>query len=387
MSSRKEEDFRRLTFAQAKERFARFEERVSDAQRRAPPTLELVRNAIHRKGAPRCPSRIRRLSVDIVLRHGDALADLFCEYPEDTVMLAPYEISVGFQPPEKKDRIDPLRVMTESAQWTDEWGIRWGHAFGGVGATPVDHPLNDWAALEDFLGTLPDPNAPGRLDAAKAGFAPHRADRYCAGFMHLALFERLHCLRGMENVFLDLVTNEREVRRLCDAIVGYDVALIRRWADTGAHGLFLTDDWGTQTSLMVSLDMWRSYFSEHYRRIFAEIHAAGMDVLFHSCGNITAIIPDLIELGADVIDPLQPGAMDPARLAREVGGRVAFCGGIDDQRLASQSPAEIREEVRRLLATIAEPFGNAFIAAPANIMTPEIPLENIRALFAACHAG
>lgn len=385
MSEKK--DFRLLPLSEVENIVARFEKRVSDAQRSSPPTKEMVRGALQRKGAPRCPVRIKRLSLDIVLRHGDALADLFCEFPDDLILTAPYEISIGHQPPGRQDRIDPLQVMTQSAEWADDWGIRWGHAFGGVGATPVDHPLKDWSQLDEYLAHgIPDPRAEGRLDAARPVFAAHGQSKYCGGIIHLALFERLQALRGMQNLFLDFYTNEREVRRLCDALVRYLLELIRGWAERGADAVFLTDDWGTQTSLMLSLEMWRSFFADHYRRVFEEIHRHGMDVMFHSCGNVMAIVPDLISMGVDVLDPIQPVAMDQQELARQFGGRVAFCGGIDDQRLASSTPGQIRDEVRRTIDTLGAPFGNALIVAPANVMTPEIPLANLRALFEASHA-
>lgn len=367
---------------------SRFEERVNKAQRGAPPTREWVRGAIRRAGAPRCPVRMKRLSLDIILRHGDALADLFCEFPDHLILSAPYEISIGYQPPGRTDRIDPHWVMTRAAEWDDEWGVRWGHARGGVGATPVASPLTDWAQLDEYLAhRIPDPRAAGRLEAAKPVFAAHGRSKYCGGIIHLSIFERLHAVRGMQNVFLDFYTSEREVRRLCDAIVGYLLELIRQWAALGADGVFLTDDWGTQTSLMISPELWRSFFGDYYRRVFQEIHRLGMDVFFHSCGNVTAIVPDLVGMGLDVLDPVQPGAMDPAALAREFGGRVAFCGGLDDQKLASRSPGEVRDEVRRLIDTLGAPFGNALVLSPANVMTPEIPLANLRALFEACHAG
>lgn len=379
------ERFRELPLAEVRRIVTRFEDRLNEEQGRAAPSRKLVHDAIHHNGAPRCPVRMKRLSTDIILRYGDALSDLFSEFPDDLVMTPAYDFSIGYQPKDRAPRIDPLEVMTKSGTWVDEWGVRWGHSADGVGATPVDCPLKDWGQLDDFLARMPDPAAPGRLDAAAPSFAAHGVSRYCGGFIHLALFERLHCLRGMENIFLDLSTNEKEVMRLRDAIVAFDLELIRGWARIGAQSLFLGDDWGTQASLMVSLDMWRAFFADSYRTIFGEVHRNGMDVLFHSCGNIMGIIPDLIELGVDVIDPMQPGAMDPREIARRFGGKVAFCGGIDDQRLSSQTPAQIKAEVARLIETLGTPFGNSLIVAPGNIMTPEIPLENLRAVFEACH--
>ncbi len=273
-------------------------------------------------------------------------------------------------------------------EWLDEWGTRWGHAYGGVGATPVDSPIKDWAQLDDYLAHhMPDPRASGRLDGVRELLAMHGETKYCVGVIHLLLFERLHCLRGMENVFVDLCTNEAEICRLLEALRNYAVALVQEWAPTPTSALFLTDDWGSQRGLMISLAMWRKYFKPHYRRIFDEIHRTGKDVIFHSCGHVTPIIPELIELGVDVLDPLQPEAMNLADIARRFGRQLAFSGGITDQRLEVCSPQQVKEMVHRAIEILGEPFGNSYIVAPANLIPPSVPFENLVALLEACHAG
>src|SRR5450830_1771873 len=83
----------------------RFNARIDASLAKSPPTKEWVRRAVRRQGAARCPVRIKRLSFDVILRHGDDLADLFCEFPDDVVFLGPYEIFVGYQPPDRKERI------------------------------------------------------------------------------------------------------------------------------------------------------------------------------------------------------------------------------------------------------------------------------------------
>ena len=194
--------------------------------------------------------------------------------------------------------------------------------------------------------------------------------RYCVGIVHNILFERLFALRGMENTLEDFHTHEVEVRRLCDALTEYAIGLIREWGKTDISAIFLTDDWGSQKALMISPAMWRRFFKEHYRRIFAEVHRWGKDVMFHSCGNIASIIPDLIEVGVDVLDPMQPGPLNLAEVARQYGGKVAFSGGIDDQRLEDYSPGEVRDMVRRTIDTLGRPYGNSYIVAAANAILP-----------------
>jgi len=380
-------EFRTLPLAEMQAIVSRFDERFFAAQRAAAPTKEWVRKALRREGSPRCPAWLRRLSTDVIVRYGDDLAELYCRFPDDVVRVRPYEPTIGYQPLEREDQIDDVQAMMQAAEWTDEWGTRWAHAFGGVGATAVDHPIKEWAELGDYLAhRLPDPHAPGRLARARALLADHGERNYCMGMLPLALFERLHCLRGMENTFYDFCEHEKEVTRLCEALTDYLVQLIRDFCQTSISAICLTDDWGSQQGLLISSPMWRKFFGAHYRRIFAEIHRWDKDVIFHSCGNVMQILPDLIEAGIDVLDPVQPAAMDLNDVACAFGGKVAFSGGIDDQRLETATPQQVRDEVQRALTTLGRPFGNAYLVGPANVITPTVPFENIQALFEACRA-
>ena len=379
-------DITTIPLAERKAIVDRFEARVNAAQKASPPTKDWVRKALKRQGAARCPVRLKRLTVDVVVRYGDRLAELFAQYPDDVVHAQPYDFSVGFQSPGRPDPVDELKVLTEPGEWTDEWGTRWGHRTGGVGASPVDLPIKDWSQLDDYLvHRMPDPNAPGRLDKAMPVLEMHGETKYCVGVIHLSLFERLHCLRGMENAFMDFYTNEREVTRLLEALSDYLLQLTRRWLTLPISGIFMGDDWGSQTRMMVSLDLWRKFFRPHYQRVFDEIHRADKQVIFHSCGHVVGIIPDLIDLGVDVLDPVQPVAMNIEEVARKFGGKISFSGGIDDQRLEDYSPQEVREAVKRAVDTLGRPFGCGYIGSPANTAAPTVPLENLQALIETFH--
>ncbi|MBM4091805.1 MAG: hypothetical protein FJ276_20615 [Planctomycetes bacterium] len=362
----------------------RFNGRFDESHAKAPPSKRWVRRALHRRGAERCPVRLKRMSYDLILRYPDELANLFTQYPDDTVFAQAYEFCLGYRP---LTPMDPLRALTEAAEWTDEWGTVWHHAAGGVGATPARPSLTDWNQLDDYLARqMPDPREPGRLDAVLPALKRHGENRYFAGMTHFLLFERLHAVRGMEAVFEDFYTNPESLDRLLGALTDYYLDIIRGWARwEQVDAVFVTEDWGTQRALMISPELWRKFFAARYRRICDEAHRFGLDVVFHSCGNVMAIVGDLIDAGVDVLDPVQPDALDLKALAREYGGKVAFSGGISDQRLARQTPAQVKDEIRATIDLLGTAFGNAYLVAPSNMLTPEIPLENIVAMFEACH--
>ncbi len=360
---------------------------VDDALVQQPSSKVWVRDAIARRGGSRCPVSLRRFSYDLVARQGPLLAELLATYPDDVVRTQAYEFSVGFQPPGAPNPIDPIAVLTEPSTWTDEWGTVWEHASGGVGASPVRHPLEDWAGLDDYLATrMPDPAAPGRLDGARTSVERHAAHRYFIGASHMALFERFHFLHGMANTFEDLYTEPAMVERLLDALADYAVGIMGAWRRLGpVDGVFLSDDWGSQSAMMISPEMWRRVWAPRYRRVFDEAHRQGLHVMFHSCGNIHEIIGDLVDVGVDLLDPLQPEALDIARVARDFGGKVAFSGGISDQLLEVYTPQQVKDHVRRTIDTLGAPFGNAYLVSPSNVMMPTVPPANLVALFEASH--
>ena len=119
------------------------------------------------------------------------------------------------------------------------------------------------------------------------------------------------------------------------------------------------------------------------QKIFELCHSNGLHTFMHTCGNVTEIVPDLIEIGLDVLHPIQPYAMDAEYIVREYGKDLAFFGGIDVQYLLPMgTPEQIDMEVRRIIRLFDRPDGG-FIAACANTIMPETPFENISALFKA----
>jgi uroporphyrinogen decarboxylase len=153
-------------------------------------------------------------------------------------------------------------------------------------------------------------------------------------------------------------------------------------AELGVDGIFLSDDYGHQRSLLMSPDQWREFIKPRLREFFARIKGEGLFTFLHSCGNISEIVPDLIEVGLDVLHPVQPEAMDIASLKAKYANRLAFYGGISTQRtLPRGTPEEVAEEVRRTVQFMAKDGG--YILAPGITLQHDILLENILAFIRA----
>jgi uroporphyrinogen decarboxylase len=190
-------------------------------------------------------------------------------------------------------------------------------------------------------------------------------------------------LRGFENMLVDPYLDENNFRRLRDRVVEYNLAIIDQWLKRRVHALYFSDDWGSQKGLLMDPEDWRKHYKPSYRRVFDRVRSAGAHVWMHLCGNITAILPDLVDIGLDVLNPVQPQAMDVHLLAREYGGKVCFYGGVDVQgTLIRGSPGDVKREVHGLVDLFGR-FGGGYIGGTSHSVMPETPLENVVALYEA----
>ena len=145
-------------------------------------------------------------------------------------------------------------------------------------------------------------------------------------------------------------------------------------------GWRLSDDYGTQRGMLMSPSHWRGLIKPRLAEIYGLAKRHGRTVFHHSCGNIVPIIGDLIDLGLDVLHPIQPEAMDVAGLKREFGADVTFCGGIRTQDLLPHgTPQEVRDEVRRLKDLLGK--GGGYILEPGITLQADVPMANLLAMF------
>jgi uroporphyrinogen decarboxylase len=178
---------------------------------------------------------------------------------------------------------------------------------------------------------------------------------------------------------------------ICHAILGKTADFFyestrRMFEKAGAKTdvFFTGDDYGTQRGPMISLPMWREFARPHVERLYGLAKSYGLKIMQHSCGGVRAFLPDLMECGLNILEPVQVRArgMDPKELARDFGGRLCFHGSIDTQQtLPFGTPEDVRREVRERIETF-RPYGG-FTIAPSQHLMPEIPTENIVAMYTA----
>jgi hypothetical protein len=239
-----------------------------------------------------------------------------------------------------------------------EWGYVW-HALDKTMGQPRSHPLADWDRIKDYVA--PDARAPGRFDALAEQIRPweDRFIKFCVG---ISGFNQAAFLRGFEDFLADLYMDRSRAERVLDMVFAFENALIDQAVTFPIDAVAFGDDWGTQRGLLIPPDLWRSVFRPRYGDQFKRVRRAGKKVWFHSCGDIFAIIGDLVDLGVDVLELLQPDLLGVERLAREFGGSVCFCCSVDHQRRAiSGTREEILAYARHLRDTLGV-FNGGFIA-------------------------
>ena len=246
---------------------------------------------------------------------------------------------------------------------TDEWGCVWARTEEENMGQVKGHPLAEWSALDSY--EWPDFDDPKYYEGIEER-AEAVGDSYAVTGIFMLLFERMHTLRGFENVLTDLYLERERSEEFADRIVESQLAIIRNVSKrTGdrVQALSFTDDWGTEKALFVNPALWVEFFKPRYRRLFDAMHEAGWHVWMHSCGKVNAIIGELIDIGLDVINLQQPRALGIEEIGREYAGRICFSSLCDIQAtLPFKGAAEIREEAGLLLEHWSTPEGGFILS-------------------------
>ena len=269
--------------------------------------------------------------------------------------------------------------------YTDEWGVVWRTIeyetrFGrGKYTEPAGHPLADNALIESYRP--PDPERTELYTQAEQAVRDYGDEYWIVGVTPTTIFECAWALRGYEQLLVDMATDQARANRILDIPFRYHLAVTQRLVRLGVDMIWLGDDIGGQRSMLMSPRMWRFYLRPRMAELIASLRLINpqIKIAYHTDGVVYPIIPDLIEIGIDVLNPIQPLAMDPFKLKHEHGDRLCFWGSIDLQHtMPYGTPAEVRDEVLARLRTLGR--GGGLLIGPTHNLQLDTPLENFWAL-------
>ncbi|MEW5976540.1 MAG: uroporphyrinogen decarboxylase family protein [Acidobacteriota bacterium] len=269
-----------------------------------------------------------------------------------------------------------------SEEYTDEWGIRWRWIKNPVGSYTemVRHPLADLTDPSKY--SLPDFSREDRYAGLRHLVAEYGTEYGIMGGAACTLFELAWYLMGIERVLMALVCEKDFMNVFLDDLVRWVDVAGSRMVELGVDIIWIGDDFGTQDRMLIAPELFREFFKPRYEKLFSKWKRINPNVktAFHSDGNIYPIIPDLVEIGLDILNPVQPKSMDPAKLKKDFGKHLTFWGTVDIQEvLPFGTTTDVANEVKLRLQTVGQ--GGGLIIAPAHNIQPDVPLDNILAFY------
>ncbi|OGO66914.1 MAG: hypothetical protein A2029_13120 [Chloroflexi bacterium RBG_19FT_COMBO_47_9] len=276
-------------------------------------------------------------------------------------------------------------VYQDVDSYQDEWGVTWRTIeyqtrFGkGKYTEPVGHPLADDRELERY--STPDPDRPDLYAEAERVISEYKSEYWIVGVTPTTIFETAWALRGYEQLLVDMAAHPDKAKLVLDLPFHYHMIVTQHLVRLGVDMIWLGDDVGSQNSMLMSPKMWRAYLKPPMAELIASLRAINphIKIAYHTDGVVYPIIPELIEIGVDVLNPIQPMAMDPVKLKDSYGDRLCFWGSMDiQQTLPFGSPHDVKQEVLTRLETIGRDGG--LLIGPTHNLQLDTPLENFWAM-------
>lgn len=264
----------------------------------------------------------------------------------------------------------------------DVWGTIWRHDrrpehLEQPGMLEPSFTGYRWPAPEEFFASTEE------IEAAQQLCKQECDEYFIIANLGWGLFETSWGLRGFENVMMDMAVEPQFLEELLERLTEQFLAYVNFTCDQlpGIDAIMFGDDWADQRGIMGGPERWRKLFKPRVRRIYDLAHKRGKFVITHCCGSVVDIVPDVIEIGLDMFESMQPEArgMNPYELKAEFGKDLAFWGCLGSQStIPFGTPDEIRAEVAKLKRKIGK--GGGYVLAPAKTLQPGTPVENAAAV-------
>lgn len=252
--------------------------------------------------------------------------------------------------------------------------------------TRMHHPLEKMETLEE-LKAYPFPkykkgaSIVQKLAVQKA----HISGRFAMGNMQCTVWETAWYARSMETLMMDMIADEELANFVLDTVTNNAITRAENFAKAGADGIYLGDDIGMQSSVMMSEELYCTYLKPRLKKVIDAAKSINPEliVFYHSCGYVTPFIHHLIEAGVDVLNPVQPESMEFKEVFEKFHDKVSFCGTIGTQTtMPFGTPEDIKKEVKERLDYVGKQGG--LLICPTHILEPEVPVENVIAFIDAC---
>ena len=310
--------------------------------------------------------------------HGEKINDLYAAYPGD---LEPYNRHpIPVLGPELFDQDGRYYEVKK-----DEWGTTWEYRIFGIQGKEKIYPLDDWAKLDTYQFPV-QPNwvtDPRAFDAMAAQVRQHQKTHFYR-YGWFSFFERMIALRPFEDVLCDLATDDPDLIRMMDLLTDYYEKQIQALIRLGVDCIRFADDFGTQTNLIFSPEIFRTHFKPRYERLMKPIRDAGIKIMFHSCGMVEPLFPEFADLGVSAIWPQIP-VYDMQHLADTLRDmRIALAIHTDRAHTVTRgTPEDIRALVKREFEIFRPDKGGSWFYLEVD---NGMPFENVQALVEAVYS-
>ena len=278
----------------------------------------------------------------------NALKTIRFDHPE-RVLTAPPAHNVAFYGANHKGFEGGGHSLPVGSRWTDIWGVGWHRKQEGVMGFPRGNPLADLPlALETYLWPDPDdPRVCSQIYAQAEGWEPAAA--FLVGSHRDTLWEKSYMLVGMESMMVNFYTAPDAVKELLHGIMDFHLGIARHYLNIGVEMVGMSDDLGTQRGLLLSPRTIAEFLVPEYRRLFDLYKEQGVLINFHSCGHISPLLETFIDMGVDILNPIQATANDLAALRARTQGRLTLQGGVSSATIVAGPVDAIRAEVAERL--------------------------------------
>ena len=316
---------------------------------------------------------LEKLNINHLINTWDLGIKLGILFGHDMIVEQFYGIQTGYYDESKSDA------------YIDKWGIKWKKSYykarNGTGYYNeiADSPLKNDSEIDNYTPPNPEDEDLTHTDEI---IKKYGKEYYICTTLCCSIFSSVKMLRGFTQSLIDLYQNKDIAHKIMDMSINYHLKLAYKLIDKGVDMLWFGDDVGAGDRLLMSPKVFREMIKPKIGYVIDKLKSKNKNIkiAYHSCGYILPFIDDFIEIGVDLLNPIQSAAMDPAYIKKRYGNNISLWGTVSTQKtLAFGSPEEVRKEVKERISTCG--IGGGLILAPDHNFQLDVPLENIEAFY------